>query len=200
MLTVPEEARATCGEIDFFLWRLDCKLVTPLSFFFRGFGPRFVQWKTRPGRFCSRLWFRSFCSTFRSFLWTGFHSDCIRTKKMECSPSVDWRRKNYIIAKLVYTRQLAFSIAHDCSLVAVLILDRAWPVHGLDFESPWHWDELAKVKIKTMKEYFEGNTYKSKPELRNNKMLTDYMYFIYSSERKQLLLPVARSLFTINHG
>ena len=70
---------------------------------------------------------------------------------------------NYIIAKHVYTGPFAFSIVHDCSFVVVLILDRACPfcsacemkcfccitgttiihsVHGHDFESLWHWDEL----------------------------------------------------------
>ena len=37
-------------------------------------------------------------------------------------------KTNYIIAKHADTRRLGFSIVPDCSFVAVLILDRAWPV------------------------------------------------------------------------
>ena len=107
-------------------------------------------------------------------------------------------KKNCIIAKHVYTRRFAFSIVHVCSLVVVLILDLAWPVwlgcemmcfcsitgttiinsvvtalfHWLQF----HYIYPAKVKIESMVEYSEAKIYKSKPELRNSKMLTIFIH------------------------
>ena len=39
--------------------------------------PRPLDTKTKLGHFCSLCWLLSFCSTFWSYLWTGFHSGAL---------------------------------------------------------------------------------------------------------------------------
>ena len=144
---------------------LDCKLAAPLSFC-RGFGPRFcVHWAQNEARTC-------FGFPCWGFLGSGYHSDGNRQKEMQSQCRLDWALLTSGEKELNHRKARAYKTicVFDRSRCDCLILDRAWrvwsgcevkcfcyitgkaiiySVHGYNFESPKHWDELRTFAPKT---------------------------------------------------